>query len=51
MKTYTVKIELVVDAYEDFPRPQMEELIKNDIESELNCCWHNMDIVSIEVWE
>ena len=37
----TIVIEIEIDSEDPF------KLIKNDIEQELNCCWHSFDKVEI----
>ena len=42
---YKVELEIDVDVIdEDFPFEKNCELIRDDIEKELNCCWHSMEI-------
>lgn len=42
-------INLIYDADEDFPALRDNELISDDIISELSCCWHHYEVQDIEI--
>ena len=45
-KEITVKLEYEFDEQED-----TDELIKEDLQTEISSCWHLFDIVGIEIKE
>ena len=45
--TVVVKLEFE-DKDDDMTEDQHKELIADDIKSELDCCWHDLEIKSIE---
>lgn len=42
-KTVTITLKV-------FDREDSDDLIKQDIESELDCCWHSLEIKNIEIY-
>ena len=45
---YKVNLELAVDVIdEDFSFTKNCDLIKDDIEMEINCCWHSVEIMEM----
>lgn len=44
---YKVELEIDVDVIDDFPFEKNCDLIKDDIEMEINCCWHSVEITKM----
>lgn len=44
---YKVELELDVDVIDDFSFEQNCGLIKDDIEQEITCCWHSVEVTGM----
>lgn len=46
-----VIIRMYAEVEDDYTEEQNNLLIRDDIESELSCCWHHFDIASIQIMD